>query len=105
MHPELSLPSLSSHGDPTAVAGPSSVAAIMSLVLGIAAWTVLPLVGGIMAIRSGHAARREVRDQGLPGAGMARAGLILGYTNVLACVVFGLALAALLAVGFSFLPD
>lgn len=58
--------------------------AIASLVMGIVGWTVLPLIGSILAIVFGYAARREIRQRPgeLGGEGMALAGLVLGWLMV-----------------------
>jgi hypothetical protein len=58
--------------------------AIASLVMGIAGWTLLPLVGSILAIIFGYAARRDIRRRPdeLTGEGMAIAGLVLGWIMV-----------------------
>jgi len=70
--------------------------AIASLVMGIAGWTLLPLVGSILAIVFGYAARREIRQRPdeLTGEGMAVAGLVLGWIMVGLSVV-GLCLGAI----------
>ena len=73
----------------------TSGTAIASLVMGIAGWTLLPLVGSILAIVFGYAARREIRhrpDQ-LAGDGLAVVGLVLGWTMV-GLTVAGLCLGA-----------
>lgn len=77
----------------------TSSLAIVSLVSGILGWTLLPLIGSIVAIITGHMARGEIRraPERLEGDGLALAGLILGYTMlvlgtigiVLALVFFG----------------
>jgi hypothetical protein len=58
--------------------------AIASLVMGIVGWTLLPLVGSILAIIFGYAARRDIRRRPdeLTGEGMAIAGLVLGWIMV-----------------------
>ena len=58
--------------------------AIASLVLGICGWTILPLVGSILAIITGYMARKEIRENpdGLAGDGMALAGLVLGWVSI-----------------------
>ncbi|MDO4693770.1 MAG: DUF4190 domain-containing protein [Eikenella sp.] len=67
--------------------------AIASLVCGLLGWTLLPLVGSIIAVVTGHMARQEIRrDPDLEGDGLAIAGLVLGYS----CLIFGL--LALLAI-------
>jgi hypothetical protein len=73
----------------------TSGTAIASLVMGIAGWTLFPLVGSILAIVFGYAARREIRhrpDQ-LTGDGLAVVGLVLGWTMV-GLTVAGLCLGA-----------
>lgn len=72
----------------------TSTAATISLVFGILSWIALPLIGAIVAIVAGHMARREISasNNQISGAGLATAGLILGYAQVvvglLACVGF-----------------
>ncbi|GGD40095.1 DUF4190 domain-containing protein [Pseudoxanthomonas indica] len=62
----------------------TSTLAIVSLVSGILGWTLLPLLGTIAAIISGHMARGEIRrmPDRLEGDGLAVAGLILGWVAV-----------------------
>jgi len=68
-----------------------STFAIISLVAGILGWTVLPLVGSIVAIVTGHMARGEIRRSPLmAGDALAVVGLVLGWVAVV---------AALLAIG------
>ena len=52
--------------------------------MGVAGWTLLPLVGSILAIIFGNMARREIRQRPdeLTGDGMAVAGLVLGWLSV-----------------------
>lgn len=61
--------------------------AIVSLVFGILAWCLLPFIGAIVAVVCGHLARSEIRhaprDQPMDGNGMAVAGLLLGYVQLL----------------------
>lgn len=60
--------------------------AVASLVMGITCWFLSPLIGGILAVMSGHQARREIRQSGEPGGLIAAVGLVLGYMNI---VVYG----------------
>lgn len=63
----------------------SSTSAVVSLVFGVLAWTVLPVIGAIVAIVCGHIARSEIRRAppgSLDGDGMAVAGLVLGWLQV-----------------------
>lgn len=67
----------------------TSTLAVVSLVTGILGWTLLPLLGTIAAIITGHMARGEIRrrpDQ-LEGDGLALAGLILGWVAVIGWVL------------------
>lgn len=63
--------------------------ATASLIFGIISWVVLPLLGAIIAIICGHAAKSEIRASGgrLTGDGSATIGLVLGYIQlILACL-------------------
>jgi hypothetical protein len=91
---------------PLPPAGPrSSTTAIISLIGGIAGFTVLPFLGSIVAIICGHMAKSEIKKSAgmVGGNGMATAGLIMGYLGIalgvcLLCVlvvlplVFGISL-------------
>lgn len=68
-------------------ARPNSTLAIISLVSGLLGWTVLPFIGSIVAIITGHLARSEIRREALDGDGLAVAGLVLGYSMVAVCVM------------------
>ncbi|MGS1079630.1 DUF4190 domain-containing protein [Pseudoxanthomonas beigongshangi] len=61
----------------------TSTLAIISLIAGILGWTLLPFLGSIGAIITGHMARAEIRrePQRLDGDGFAVAGLILGWVS------------------------
>jgi hypothetical protein len=58
--------------------------AIASLVMGIVGWTLLPLLGSILALVFGYAARKEIRQRPgeLSGDGLAVTGLVLGWLMV-----------------------
>lgn len=62
----------------------TSTLAIVSLVAGLLGWTMLPMVGCIAAIITGHMARAEIRrePERLEGDGLAIAGLILGWLGI-----------------------
>jgi len=59
-----------------------SVLAITSFTFGLLGWTLLPWLGAIVAIVTGHLARSSIRRESghLDGDGFAIAGLVLGYT-------------------------
>ena len=69
----------------------TSSLAVASLVSGILGWTLLPFVGTVVAIITGHMARAEIRRSNgrLEGDGMAVAGLVLGWVSA-ALVLVGL---------------
>ncbi|RZZ88848.1 DUF4190 domain-containing protein [Pseudoxanthomonas winnipegensis] len=75
-----------------AIARPTSSLAVVSLVFGILGWSLLPTVGALVAVITGHMARAEIRrSQGaLDGDGMAVAGLVLGWLH-LVLLVLGIA--------------
>ena len=97
---------------------PTNTMAVVSLVSGILSWLIFPLIGAIVAIITGHMARKEIKASlgGQTGDGLAIAGLILGYTNiVIMCLslifvllifggMFGLAGCAILSDSASFVP-
>lgn len=63
---------------------PTSTLSLTSLIMGILGWVFLPIVGGIIAVITGHMAKKEIRESNglLGGDGMATAGLVLGYSNL-----------------------
>jgi hypothetical protein len=96
---------------PAPVLRQTSAMAIVSLVLGVLGWTLLPLLGSLGAIICGHMARAEIRRNAatMEGDGLAIAGLVLGWSlviitalSILAVVLFFGGLAVLLgALGMS----
>lgn len=63
----------------------TSTAAVISLVFGILSWVLLPVVGAIVAVVTGHVARGEIRRSAgtVEGDALAVAGLVLGWANLL----------------------
>jgi hypothetical protein len=63
---------------------PTSSLALTSVIMGVVGWTLLPIVGAIIAVITGHMAKKEIRqsDGLLGGDGLAKAGLVLGYSNL-----------------------
>ena len=74
----------------------TSTLAVVSLVFGILGWILLPWIGSLVAIVTGHMARGEIRRSpgALDGDGMAIAGLVLGYA-MFALTFLGLVLLLL----------
>ena len=72
----------------------TSVSAVVSLIFVILGWTLLPFIGSLVAIVSGHMARSQIRQANgaLDGDGLAVAGLVMGY------LVIGLAILSIIAI-------
>lgn len=75
--------------------------AVASLICGLVTWFFVPVVGALVAVITGHLAKKEIRESNgaLGGEGMALAGLILGYVQlglvflaIVCLITFGLAL-------------
>jgi hypothetical protein len=72
--------------------------AIVSFAFGVGAWIVLPFIAAVVAVITGHIARRDIRNsQGrLDGDGFAVAGLVLGYIHLaLAAIVLFIVIVAI----------
>lgn len=84
----------------------TSALAVVSLVSGIVSWLLLPLLGALVAIITGHLARSEIRASqgGLDGDGLAIAGLILGYLQIV-LVILTVAAVMLFFGGLAFLAS
>jgi len=67
----------------------TSSLAIVSLVTGILGWTMLPWLGSIVAIITGHMARAEIaRNPGtMEGDGLAITGLVLGWSMIALSII------------------
>jgi hypothetical protein len=74
--------------------------AIISLVSGILAWMGVFGLGGIAAVICGHVAKNQIRISygKMSGDGIATAGLVLGYLNLVLALV-ALCLLVLVMVG------
>ncbi len=72
-----------------APAPPTSNTALVSLIMGILGWVVLPVIGSLLAVVFGHAALGEIDRSGgrIGGRGLAQAGLILGYAGLAVSVL------------------
>lgn len=91
---------------PAPPAKETSLLAIISLIAGITGFSILPFLGSVVAIITGHMARSEIHTQPerYQGDGLALTGLILGYVvvigtvlSVLAAILFFGGLAAVFA--------
>jgi hypothetical protein len=88
---------------PPVVSGtrPTNSLAIVSLVAGIASYFVVPVIGAIAAVVTGHMARRQIKRTGEDGNGLALIGLILGYAHL--ALVALVVLFIFLVIGGAFL--
>lgn len=82
-------------GQAYAPAAPTNPLAITALIAGIAGLTIVPFIGSIVAIITGHMALSKIKTSGEQGRGMALGGLITGYVGVvlgiiMIIVVFGM---------------
>ena len=75
--------------DPSMTGRKTSTLAIVSLVAGILGWSLLPWLGSLGAIITGHMARSEIRRSAgaIDGNGYAIAGLVLGWGSVIVTIV------------------
>lgn len=81
--------------------------AVASLIFGVLSWVGLFFIGGVVAVVCGHVARAEIRRAppgSIDGDGMALAGLVLGWINILIMpliiflVLFGLGFFSTIAI-------
>jgi uncharacterized protein DUF4190 len=71
--------------------------AIAALICGIAQFVAFGPLTGIPAIILGHLSRKQIRQTGEQGAGMATAGLVLGYIGLALDVIFVIILIGVVA--------
>ena len=93
--PQCGHPGPAARRQPTSVvaAGPTSGSAIASLIFGIAGLIVCPVVCSVLAVIFGAQANKQLQaDPNLQGAGMAKAGIVLGWVGI------GVALLGLIVV-------
>jgi hypothetical protein len=88
---------------PYTASRPTNSLAIVSLVTGLASFVILPVLAAVVAVVTGHMARRQVRQTGESGSGLALAGLILGYVNIGLAVIAIAILVVLVVAGFGLL--
>jgi len=86
-------------------AGETSGKAIASLVLGIGGFVIFPFVLSVLAIVFGRQAKREIAERpGLGGAGLATAGIVLGWIGVALVVLAVLFIVLVVAASTSTSP-
>ncbi len=97
--PALNVPGNSAEELPLLAPKDSSLA-IASLITGILGWTLVPILGSVAAIITGHLAKKEIREsQGaLSGNGLSTAGLIMGYIQLGSILVIAIVLIVLMLV-------
>jgi hypothetical protein len=70
--------------------------AIVSLISGIVSWFAVPIVGGIVAVITGHMAKGQIRSTGEQGNTFATVGLVLGYLHLAVVLLIGLLIVLVL---------
>ncbi|SIT76132.1 DUF4190 domain-containing protein [Microbacterium sp. RU33B] len=68
------------YGYPTAPK--TNTLAIVSLVAAISAWVILPFIGSVVAVITGHMSLKQLKTSGEGGRGLALAGTIVGWVGV-----------------------
>lgn len=78
----------------------TSVLAIVSLIFGLLGWMTMPVIGSLIAIVTGHMARRNIRQSfgEIQGDGWAVAGLVLGWVPIILAML-ALVFSAFLLLG------
>ncbi|MGH8028612.1 MAG: DUF4190 domain-containing protein [Arenimonas sp.] len=86
---------------PTTAGRQTNALALVSLISGILGWTLVPWLGSIVAVVTGHMARAELRrnPDTQEGDGFAVAGLVLGW-SVLALTILGVLILVLIILFF-----
>jgi len=82
---------------------PNSTMATISMIAGILGWTIAPFLGSLTAIITGHMAKKEIKESlgQIAGDGMATAGLVLGYLQLIPSVLCICIVLIMLAMGMS----
>lgn len=82
---------------------PNSSMAVMSLIFGILGLTILPLIGGAVALFTGYSARREIQESygELGGEGYATIGIVMGWISLALAGLGCLCVACSVILGFS----
>lgn len=74
--------------------------ALVSLICGVLGWFMAPVLASIVAVVTGHMARKQIRESGgrEDGDGLAIGGLVLGYASLVLGLI-GIAFLILAFVG------
>ena len=85
----------------------NSTLAIISLVAGVAGWTLVPFFAAFIAVITGHLAYREIRESNdaIGGKKLATAGLALGYGCLGIGIIGGCVILIGLVFGFDLLTS
>ncbi|WP_394686000.1 DUF4190 domain-containing protein [uncultured Microbacterium sp.] len=76
----------------------TNVLAIISLVASLVGFVlILPVVGSIAGVITGHISLKQIKDRGERGRGMALAGVIIGYVTLLFVILFVIGISILIA--------
>ncbi|HWS57007.1 MAG TPA: DUF4190 domain-containing protein [Actinotalea sp.] len=68
--------------------------AIVSLIAGIVGLTVVPFIGSIVAVITGHMAKKQIAQTGEGGGGLATGGLVTGYIGIALSIIAIIAIIA-----------
>ncbi|MBT3322145.1 MAG: DUF4190 domain-containing protein [Anaerolineae bacterium] len=84
-------------------APPTNSMALTSLIAGIVGWTVAPFLGSLVAIITGHMAKKELKERmgQESGDGMATAGLVMGYLQLIPSILCICIVGIMFAMGVS----
>ena len=77
---------------------PTDPLAIVSLISAVLGLTLLPLLGSVVGVVTGHVAVRRVRTSGRGGKALAKGGLVVGYIGIAVVGAVGIGLLFTLAV-------
>jgi hypothetical protein len=70
------------------VAAPTNTLAVVSMIFGIAGWVVLPVIGALVAVITGHISLGQLKRGSEGGKGMAVTGVVLGWVQLGLTVLF-----------------
>jgi hypothetical protein len=77
---------------------PTDPLAVVSLAAAVLGLTLLPFLGSVIGVVTGHVALRRVRVSGRGGEALAKGGLVVGYIGIAVVGAVGIGLLFTLAV-------